>query len=76
MDLLLRGGADGASIYGNFYRPFFFLLGLVMAPIRQEIIQLAQEYKKNKQRLERRYLTGLIKHIADLLGDQARQTYS
>lgn len=46
MDFLqLRGGA---SIYGNLYCPSFFLLGLVMVPIREEMIQLAQEYKKNK----------------------------
>lgn len=71
MDFLqLRGGA---SIYGNLYCPSFFLLGLVMVPIRDEMIQLAQEYKKNKQQLEGRYL---FKHIADLLKDEAWQTYS
>lgn len=53
MDFLqLRGGA---SIYGNLYCPSFFLLGSVMVPIRDEMIQLAQEYK-NKQQLEGRYL--------------------
>lgn len=60
MDFLqLRGGADGASIYGNLYCPFFFPLGLVMVPIREEMIQLAQEYKKDKQQLEGRYLISL-----------------
>lgn len=37
----------------------FFPLGLVMVPIREEMIQLAQEYKKDKQQLEGRYLISL-----------------